>query len=95
VTKGTPLGHTLFLWAKFSVALLVAVGLAFKNGPGTLLESKLVNHLVANSRRVSSLSTEPSVRDDESVDDHLAVEDFSSQPVVWTRTLTVEDFLTG
>ncbi|KAL1963729.1 hypothetical protein VTN77DRAFT_7933 [Rasamsonia byssochlamydoides] len=35
---GNSLGHTLCLWAKFSVALVVAIGLALRHGPGSLLE---------------------------------------------------------
>lgn len=35
---GKTLGHSLCLWAKFSVAIVVAIGLAIRHGPGSLLE---------------------------------------------------------
>lgn len=44
----TTLGHSLCLWAKFSVALVVAIGLAIRHGPGSLLEGDPPDRAYAN-----------------------------------------------
>ncbi|GAD98978.1 conserved hypothetical protein [Paecilomyces variotii No. 5] len=38
LTKQSSFGRSLSLWAKFSFAIVIAIGLAIKNGPGSLLE---------------------------------------------------------
>jgi hypothetical protein len=110
-THGNSLSHTLCLWAKFSIALVVAVGLAFRHGPGSLLEGEPPLRAKKDpDRAYSSEADSPpsSVRKTalpSRVDNReRCCEDDSktssscgtSEPeLVWTRTLTVEDFLTG
>jgi hypothetical protein len=95
-------GHTLSLWAKFSVTLAVAVALAIRHGPGTLL---LEDPPVSKNEQTDddknsnnhSKNSKNSPEDIDAVQDTLTttIPTTNGHPVLWTRPLTIEDFLTG
>ncbi|KAH8700393.1 hypothetical protein BGW36DRAFT_374057 [Talaromyces proteolyticus] len=80
-------GHSITLWARFSVALVVAVALALRHGPGMLLEDRQQKSTVdASDNQVDDIGAEDTTAD---------INNNITRPVTWTQPLTIEDFLTG
>lgn len=93
VHSGNGIGHSLSLWAKFSVTLAVAVALAIRHGPGSLLDDPPANeHIDDNNNTKNNPKTNP--EDTNPVHD-TTITATPAHPVLWTRPLTIEDFLTG
>lgn len=103
--KGNRVGHTLSLWAKFSVTLAVAVALAIRHGPGTLLLEDLPvskneqNDDDTTNSHNSHIKNNPGdidhVQDTPTTTTTTTTTTTNARPVLWTRPLTIEDFLTG
>ncbi|CRG90238.1 hypothetical protein PISL3812_07281 [Talaromyces islandicus] len=91
------IGHTLSLWAKFSVTLAVAVVLAIRHGPGALLsdEPPANEH---DDNNENNNKTHPddinSPKDPATTTTITTTTTINPRPVLWTRPLTIEDFLT-
>ncbi|QKX53516.1 uncharacterized protein TRUGW13939_00595 [Talaromyces rugulosus] len=99
-------GHTLSLWAKFSVTLAVAVALAIRHGPGTLLledppvsskNEQTDDDKNNNNNKNDGKTGKTSPEDIDPVQDTptTTIPTTNGHPVLWTRPLTIEDFLTG
>jgi hypothetical protein len=90
--SGNTIGHSLSLWAKFSVTLAVAVALAIRHGPGSLLSDDTpANEHDDNNNNNRNIKTHPEDASPPIQDPAATI----TRPVLWTRPLTIEDFLTG
>ncbi|OKL59297.1 hypothetical protein UA08_05435 [Talaromyces atroroseus] len=88
------LGHTLLMWTKFSVAIIVAFGRAIRYGPASVLLGAEYDRADEDYRRRTSLiKTSVFGHDGADGNDFIPSEDV--EYTAWTRPRTAEDFFTS
>ncbi|KAL2218903.1 hypothetical protein M432DRAFT_393687 [Thermoascus aurantiacus ATCC 26904] len=108
-TATSSFGRSLCLWAKFSFAIVLAIGLAVKNGPGTLLEDCPHGHSCSQCHRNCKEIEQPNAKlppsyhgvidqcrgDGSDISGSTAIDEEPPQKHGWMPTFSIGNFLTG